>query len=125
MQRQIARERTEFVQRKALEQVDANPTPANIRAAVETLRRAASLDGLDAALRVAVDPSDHDMREFVATMIAMGAGQMPQEADIFADEYNSPTPIEQSADDADLADTEPVGDEWYARRDDVNDAHTP
>jgi hypothetical protein len=37
MQRQIARERVEFLQRKALEQVDLSPTPANIRAAVETL----------------------------------------------------------------------------------------
>jgi len=120
MQRQIARERTEFLQRKALEQVDASPSPANIRAAVETLRRAAALDGLDSAMKVAVEASSDEIRAWAERMIQLAGAKMPDEADIFSDEYAYGSPVaEIVAGPGD--DGEPVGEDWYARTPQPND----
>jgi hypothetical protein len=91
MQRQIARERTEFVQQRALQLVEMNPTPANIHAAVDTLRRAAQLDGLDAAMKVAVEVTPDEVREVAAYMLSLAGKEFPEEADIFSDEYNVET----------------------------------
>lgn len=85
MQRHIARERTEFLQRKALEQVDASPTPANIRAAVETLRRAAALDGLDAAMKVDMKTtSQEEVMEWASQLMGVVGMSLPVEGDPFA-----------------------------------------
>lgn len=87
MLREIARQRGERLWLRTAAAVEDNPTPAMIRAAVSVLERASKLDGLDQPTRVAVAPEHQTFTTFVE-LAAKGAGmELPEEADIFADEY--------------------------------------
>jgi hypothetical protein len=78
--REVARERAEWLWRKAAEDVE-DRRPGAVRAAVATLQRQAALDGLDAAHRIEVDVDAAEL-ERIARQIQAARGMTPIEADV-------------------------------------------
>lgn len=88
MLREIARQRGERLWLRAAAELEKNPSPAMIRAAVAVLDRAARLDGLDAPTRTEYVPPTDDEFSRVLAAAARGLGmKLPVEADIFSDEF--------------------------------------
>lgn len=108
MLREVARQRGERLWLRALAALEEAPSPAAIRAAVAVLDRAARLDGLDAPTQVAIGSVDDASFQMFVDAAARGLGlAMPEEANIFADEYV----------DAEVVDDASSADEPEARSD--------